>query len=119
MNKTETGKFGESLASSYLLSLDYQIITKNFHSQFGEIDIIAIKSGKIHFVEVKTRKNLSFGLPIESYHYAKQQKIIKTAFIYLSQQNLTIPFQFDFIGIVLNQEDQMQEIEMLENALYE
>lgn len=119
MNKTQCGKLGEKLAEEYLLDHDFQIITKNFHSMYGEIDIIAKKNGKLHFIEVKSRRNSSFGLPVESYTYIKQQKIIKTAFIFLEQQNCKISFQFDFIGILLQQDDSIQSIEMLENALYE
>jgi putative endonuclease len=118
LKKSETGKLGESLAEGYLVDQGFRIITKNFHSLYGEIDIIAEKCGKIHFVEVKTRKNLAFGQPIEAYHYTKQQKIIKTAFIYLDQQTLKRSFQFDFIGILLNQDDTLKKIEMLENAMY-
>ena len=119
MSKANTGKLGESVAENYLIDHDFKIITKNFHSIYGEIDLIAEKNGKLHFVEVKTRKNFSFGSPIESYHFAKQQKIIKTAFIYMDQQNIRKQFQFDFIGVLLNQDDSINEIEMLENALYE
>jgi len=119
LNKTQTGKLGEKFAEEYLLDHEFQIIIKNFHSLYGEIDIIAQKNGKLHFIEVKSRRNNSFGLPIESYTYKKQQKIIKTAFIYMDQQNIRLSFQFDFISILLDQQDGIKEIKMMENALYE
>jgi putative endonuclease len=119
LNKTQTGRLGEQLAEEYLLDQGFQIITKNFHSLYGEIDIIAKKNGKLHFIEVKSRRNSSFGLPVESYTYIKQQKIIKTAFIYMDQQDTRLSFQFDFISILLDQEDGTKEIKMMENALYE
>ena len=119
MKKTQTGKLGETKAADFLRDKDFSILHTNFHSQYGEIDIIAQKNDRIHFVEVKTRKNNNYGTPIESYHQNKQQKIIKTAFIYLNQQQEKRSFQFDFISILLNQEDEISEIFMLENALYE
>lgn len=119
MNKTEIGRLGEALAVEYLTNHDYRIIDQNFHSLYGEIDVVAIKDRKIHFVEVKARKNLSFGLPIEAYNYQKQQKIIKTAFIYIQEKKLRMTYQFDFISIFLDGENKLQSLEMVENALYD
>jgi putative endonuclease len=118
LKKSETGKLGELLAQEYLIHQGYQILTTNFHSPYGEIDIVAEKYGKIHFVEVKTRKTLAFGLPVEAYHHMKQQKIIKTAYIYLDKQSSRRSFQFDFIGIMLKPDNQLDKLEMMENALY-
>ena len=119
MNKTELGRLGEILAVEYLISHHYQVIDQNFHSIYGEIDIVAIKKNKIHFVEVKARKNISFGLPIDSYSQQKQQKIIKTAFIYIQEKKMGMTFQFDFVGILLDQDNQLKSLEMIENALYD
>lgn len=117
MKNAQTGKLGETIAVDFLIQQDFSILQTNFHSLYGEIDIIAQKNCKIHFVEVKTRKNLSFGLPIQSYHYAKQQKIIKTAFIYLDKIQEKRSFQFDFISILLCQDNSVSEIYLMENAL--
>ena len=117
--KASTGHLGESIAVQYLKDKGFEIIQKNWHSVYGEIDIIAQKNNKIHFVEVKTRKSLAFGTPVESYHYFKQGKIIKTAFLYMNQLNTGQSFQFDFIGIILNADNTAKEIEMIENAINE
>ena len=117
--KSSTGHLGEKIAEQYLLSKGYEIIQRNWHSMYGEIDIIAQKNRKIHFVEVKTRKSLTFGSPVESYNYFKQRKIIKTAFLYMDQIKTGQSFQLDFIGIMLNADNSTKEIEMIENAINE
>ena len=57
----------------YLENNYYQIIEKNFYCRFGEIDIIAIdkKENELVFIEVKTRTNLLYGIPIEAVNYNK------------------------------------------------
>ena len=66
------------------------VMTNLFRDQldrYGEIDIIAAKGGELSFVEVKTRRNLNFGLPRLAVTYAKQQKIRSAALFYLQQEN--------------------------------
>lgn len=87
------GLWGENKAVEFLKAKNYTILARNYHSRFGEIDIIARKQNTIIFVEVKTRKNTAFGFPAEFVDYKKQQKIMKTAQLYIMiilMQNLII-----------------------------
>lgn len=68
------GLWGEDKAVEFLKVKNYTILVRNYHSRFGEIDIIARKQNTIIFVEVKTRKNTAFGFPAEFVDYQKQQK---------------------------------------------
>lgn len=79
------GERGEIVAGSYLREQGYEILEKNFRCPLGEIDLIARKSGRLFFAEVKTRASGRFGRPEESVHEAKQQKLIKLAQWYLKQ----------------------------------
>jgi len=82
-NIKETGSKGEELAREFLISNNYQIIKTNFHSPYGEIDIIAKDNGTLVFIEVKTRSsNLESAL--NSISISKRKKISKTASIFLS-----------------------------------
>ena len=54
MKTKEIGDFGESEACEYLKKQGYIIVEKNFHSRYGEIDIIALDEHCTVFVEVKT-----------------------------------------------------------------
>ena len=54
-NKKLIGNIGEELACGYLGGKGYKIIDRNFHTRFGELDIIAISPLKtLVFIEVKT-----------------------------------------------------------------
>ncbi len=100
--KTQTsGKLGEDAACHYLKKKRYQILERNYRKRFGEIDIVAKKDNRIAFVEVKARSASDYGIPCEAVTYSKQQKIIKTAQAYISEQNLDAEFAFDIIEVML------------------
>ena len=119
MNK-KTGQTGESLACDFLNGQGYKILFRNIRCLYGEIDIVAFKDQIIHFVEVKTRKSLLFGLPIESYTPIKRERILKTGFWILHESNLELPFfkrfQFDFMGYILDLNNNILQQNWLENA---
>ena len=55
-----SGKFGEDVTVKYLENRGYEILDRNFHSRWGEIDIIAKINECLVFCEVKTRKSISY-----------------------------------------------------------
>jgi len=84
----EIGKKGESLAKNYLKVRGFTILVTNYHSKYGEIDIVATKlPGQLHFFEVKTRSPYSMNRPEESITYQKRQRLIKTALTFLQKTN--------------------------------
>ena len=101
-NKKYPGKEGEEQAAAALEASGMKIIRKNYRSKTGEIDIIAIDSETIIFVEVKAWS--TFGM--ENLEYSidarKQQKIIKTAKFFLLENrkysNMSIRFDVIFIN---------------------
>ncbi len=60
MRHIELGRRGESIASSYLESLDYVVVARNYRTGRGEIDIIAQKEDVLVFIEVKTRRGIRY-----------------------------------------------------------
>ncbi len=118
------GNWGEKLAEEFLLKRNYEILTKNFHKQYGEIDIIAKKEERLHFVEVKTRTVQSierFGLPEEAVNKIKQKKIIKTALAYLAENDCdrNIDWQIDVVSIIYYGDERRVKISFIKNAFDE
>ena len=99
MEKRELGFWGEERAAKYLRRKGYRIVEMNYSARGGEIDIIAANSEFIVFAEVKLRKNADFAEAREFVTYAKQQRIISTALIYLSQNETRLQPRFDVIEI--------------------
>ena len=81
----------------------------NFHSRFGEIDIIAKKDQVLHFIEVKYSKIYD---PITRITPSKLNKIIKTIDYYMYKKNLDSDYQID--AVLVN--DKL--IEIVENISY-
>jgi putative endonuclease len=52
--KNKIGAYGEKIAENYLRKQGFTILATNYLRKWGELDIIAKKGDKIHFVEVKT-----------------------------------------------------------------
>ena len=113
MNKREVGNKGEAIAASFLENNGIIILERNYRNRFGEIDIIAIEGNVLLFIEVKYRKDESFGYPLESVGYFKQQKIRKLARYYLNEKHYFMhSIRFDCIGIM------GEKIDWIKGALY-
>lgn len=82
LQKNSPGQVAEDLACRLLISKGYKIVTRNFKSRFGEIDIITRDSETLVFVEVKARWSQKFGVPEESVTPQKIYRIKKTADYY-------------------------------------
>ena len=80
-----SGALGERFTAEQLQGQGYTILERNYHSRYGEIDIIAERSPYIVFVEVKTRRDSHLVSPLEAVTAAKQEKIRKTALCYLQE----------------------------------
>jgi Holliday junction resolvase-like predicted endonuclease len=64
----EIGNKGEDLACQYLEQLGYDILKRNYFDKVGEIDIIAYKEPKIHFIEVKSVSRETYSGVIHETH---------------------------------------------------
>ena len=78
------GKEFEELAVSYLTSLGYRIVERNYHCQGGEIDIIAYDGKTLVFVEVKGGNSKAFGDPAERIDKRKLTRMLRCIDKYLS-----------------------------------
>lgn len=105
----EDGKRAEQKASSHLQALGYTILTCNFHSKFGEIDIVAQKEDVIHFCEVKFSHTYD---PLWRITPSKLAKIIKTIGYYFLRYPSSHDYQIDAI-LVTN-----EKIEIIKNISY-
>lgn len=102
-NKRRLGWDKEEIACEYLEEKGYIILNKNYSVKQGEIDIIAKDGDNIVFVEVKYRKDLSSGHPLEAVTKSKQNKITKTSMFYLNEHKINVyntPIRYDVIGIL-------------------
>ena len=110
------GEWGESEAEKYLNLKGYQIIDKNFYTPYGEIDIICRKGNNLIFVEVKTRRNTTFGNPEVSINQRKLEHMENSAKYYVQENEFSGTWQIDAISISKNNSSQV-EIVHFENVI--
>ena len=110
MNNKVVGNAGEDLACRYLEKQGYQILERNKHySRFCEIDIIAKHKNTTVFVEVKTRKTDTFGVPSEAITKTKYENLRKGVQFYLAE-NKVKDFRIDLISITLKPQMKIEHL---------
>ena len=93
------GTWGETLAANFLRTKGYKILACNYHSRFGEVDLIAKRKNVLAFVEVKLRKSSDYVQAREYVGHQKQSRILATAECWLSENQTTLQPRFDIIEI--------------------
>ncbi len=106
MNNKDTGFLGETMATSHLLELGFEILERNWRYKHLEIDIIASKENLLHIVEVKTRSSVQFGYPEQMIQAQKMQFLKNAAAHYQFSNPQWIWLQFDVIAIYLKPTNQ-------------
>lgn len=101
MDKLEKGRLGEDAVCGLLLQRGHEIIARNYHRRCGEIDIISKCGGFVVFTEVKARKHGSLISGLEAVDFRKQVKIIKTADMWLSDNDTGLQPRYDIAEVTL------------------
>ena len=116
MIKNKTGAFGENYAARYLRDNNFDIISANFRTKMGEIDLIAEKRNTLHFVEVKARGPEHWFRPAEAVDENKQRRIILTAEVFLKIYKTNKKISFDIIEITVDENNGLESLNFIENA---
>jgi putative endonuclease len=111
-----TGLQGEELAVGFLVKKGYTVLERNYRCKGGEVDIVARDGKTVVFVEVKTRRTLSYGVPQLAVTSFKQRQIMKASLTWISShRSHETPARFDVIAITL-QSSGDPSIEHIQNA---
>lgn len=98
----DKGQLTEQLAANYLKKEGLSLITTNFHSRHGELDVVMKDGSTYVFVEVKYRQSSQFGGAIAAVSPKKQQKLKLCASFYFQQLQLNeynTPYRFDVVAM--------------------
>ena len=112
MAAVSKGAAGEVLAARFLRERGYDILTANYRTRLGEIDIIAADKQYIAFVEVKTRNDAAIYAPREAVTKEKQRRILRTAARFLQQHPTPLQPSFDVVEVLTAADDQMKVLEI-------
>ena len=116
-SKQNIGDIGEEYASKFLKKKKYKILERNYRKRYGEIDIIAENKNYIVFVEVKTRHTDSMTSAADAVNRQKQIRIIKTASLYLAENETEKFCRFDVCEVYVNADNlKLVDINYIEAA---
>lgn len=109
-NKT-IGSLGEEYTSLKLMLKNWILLDRNWHSRFGELDVVMMNTeGIIVFIEVKTRRSIRFGTPLEAVTEEKRIKTHKAAFNWLENHKMFKHrrIRFDVVSILISKNKNIQ-----------
>lgn len=95
------GEYGERLATRYLQDCGLSIVDRNWRCPRGEIDVVARDGDCLVFCEVKTRRSVRFGDPVEAITPVKAARLRRLAVTWLRSHDTTAArIRIDVVGIV-------------------
>jgi putative endonuclease len=94
------GEDYERQAAHWLQDRGMQLLARNFRAKTGEIDIIMRHGEHLVFLEVRARSNRAFNTAAGSVDRRKQQRIVRTAQLFLQRhpELAGLPCRFDVIA---------------------
>lgn len=130
-NRTEKrrlGDIGENIACEFLKRRGFEILDRNYLRKWGELDIVAKKGSKIHFVEVKTVSHeinsmevthgtLGSYRPEDNIHPWKLKRLSRVMQTYLLDKKLDCDFQLDIVTVKMNMTTRKARVEIIENIV--
>lgn len=126
--KNQVGAYGESITAKYLERKGFTIIDTNYLEKWGEIDVIAKKTARIHFVEVKTvsyetikelKEAVSRGTwrPEENVHEQKIKKLARAIETWMLKNSYEGEWQIDVAAVRVVPRETYATIKYIENIV--
>lgn len=99
--KRATGDAAEEFALRYLERQGLVEVQRNFTCRLGEIDLIMRDKGCLALIEVRFRNNRSQVEATLTVDHRKQQKLVRTAAMFLAwnERYAELPLRFDVLGL--------------------
>ena len=134
-NSQKTGELGEDVACKFLMKHGFSVLERNYTKKWGEIDIVAEKANKIHFIEVKSvsRETLNTFTP-KSYndsderyehrpednmHPWKLKRLSRTIQTYLLSKNVSEEkeWQVDLLVVYICQKENKAKVKVVSDII--
>jgi putative endonuclease len=116
---TDRGQHAELACCKYLQQQGLKLLAKNYYGRRGELDLVMRDNNTVVFVEVRYRKNDTYGGALESITARKQEKLRITAEQYMQQKTKLKNGRFDVVAMtekVQNNGSNIYSFEWIKNA---
>ena len=128
-NSQKIGELGEEIACKFLVKHGFSVLERNYTKKWGEIDIIAEKKEKIHFIEVKsvskpsldivTHETLDQYHPEYNMHPWKLKRLSRTIQTYFISKKIgeNKDWQFDLMVVFMDLKNKKAKIKIIEDII--
>jgi putative endonuclease len=127
-NNKVIGKYGEDIAEKYMKNKGFEILARNYLKKWGEIDIVARGTNKIHFVEVKTvsyeTKDVLLEAvtrrtwrPEENVHEFKLKKLYRVIESWMMENNCDLDWQIDVLAVRIVPREKYASVKYIPNII--
>lgn len=111
------GRRGERLAEEHLLALGARLLERNYHIQYGEVDLLLEHEGELVAVEVKTRDVEDLEAPEEAIHRRQLMRVERVLATYAQDNDLLeIPWRIDAVVIVIQSDGDVLRLDHLRSV---
>ena len=101
--RKEFGELGERVAERWLRSRGWRVLQRRFRNGHRDIDLVAERDGTVAFVEVKARRGVRFGDPVEAVDWRKQRELARSAAVWVDRHGRpNDSYRFDVIGVLMD-----------------
>ena len=103
--KKVVGLEGEYEAELFLRRSGYRILSRNYITPLGEIDLVAMHRNVLVFVEVRTRSTAENGPPYSSITEKKKRHMTQSAAYYMQKHGgIAREARIDVISVIISPE---------------
>jgi putative endonuclease len=100
--RSALGRFGEDVATRHLIGSGMVVLARNWRCPLGEIDVVARDGGTLVVCEVKTRRGLDYGTPLEAVTARKMLRLRQLATQWLDEAGLDPPdVRIDVVSVLV------------------
>ena len=95
------GAYGERVAAAHLVDAGMSIVDRNWRCDIGELDIVARDGDTLVVCEVKTRRGVQFGSPLEKVTSDKAERLRRLAARWIAERQVhPSDVRIDIVGVV-------------------
>jgi putative endonuclease len=99
---TELGVLGERIAAAFLTDAGLRVLDRNWRCREGELDLVARDGDALVFCEVKTRRGVGYGHPVEAVTAVKRRRLRTLAQRWLAAHDEhATDLRFDVVGVLV------------------
>jgi putative endonuclease len=104
--KSSVGRYGEDVAARHLEAAGMTVLARNWRCDAGEVDLVAIDGETVVICEVKTRRGLDYGSPLEGVTPRKLARLRRLASRWLAERRQAgepppSAVRIDVVGVML------------------